>query len=180
MESQRLLVLSDTHGHINVLAAILNWALDQPQSGGITAAVFLGDGVSDLPRAASAAGFPCEWKLVRGNGDYDFSLPLCDVFDFQGHRFFLCHGHRYALADGFYTLVEAANNMKAEAALFGHTHVPLYNDDHNILLLNPGSVGRPRSRIGATFAVIECEPGKSLEVEFWGIGTQGKIKKIKI
>jgi len=178
MAAQRLLVLSDTHGHTRALEVVLNWVQDNSQSGGISAAVFLGDGVSDLPYGANVTGFSCEWKLVRGNNDIDFSLPLSDVFDFNGHRFFLCHGHRYTLYNGYHTLVAAAQNVKAEAVLFGHTHVPCYDNDDNILLINPGSLGRPRSRIGATFTVIECEPEKPLVVEFFGVGTRGKIKKL--
>jgi hypothetical protein len=180
MEAQRLLVLSDTHGHINALELVLNWAKDYPQSGGIRTAAFLGDGVSDLQQAASAAGFSCEWKLVRGNNDMEISLPLSAVFDFNGHRFFFCHGHRCSLFSGYHVLLEAASNMKADAALFGHTHIPYHKNVNDILLLNPGSVGRPRSRLGATFAVIECEPEKPLKVEFWGIGPQKKINKIQL
>jgi len=178
VNAQRLLVLSDTHGHVRTLELVFKWAQDCNQSGGINAAVFLGDGASDLTQGASATGFSCEWKLVRGNNDFDFSLPLSDTFDFYGHRFYLCHGHRAALYNGYHTLLAAAQNLHAEAVLFGHTHVPFYNDDNKILLINPGSVGRPRSQIGATFAVIECEPEKPLEVKFWGIGLQGKVKRL--
>jgi len=178
MNTQRLLVISDTHGHSRALEVVFNWAQDCSKSGGINATVFLGDGASDLSPVANATGFFSEWKVVRGNEDFDLSLPLSDVFDCCGHRFYICHGHRCALFNGYYALVAAAQNNKAEVALFGHTHVPCYKNENNILLINPGSVGRPRSRIGATFAVIECEPGKPLEVEFWEIGSQGKINRL--
>jgi len=180
MDTKRLLVLSDTHGHSRALEAVFNWAQDRQKSGGITATAFLGDGVSDLSQAAKAAGFFCEWKLVRGNNDFDFSLPLSDTFDFCGHRFFLSHGHRGSLYSGYDTLVAAAQNNKAEAVLFGHTHTPCYKNVKNILFINPGSVGRPRSNTGPSFAVIECETGKPFDVGFWGIDSQGNIKKLKI
>ena len=173
-------MLSDTHGHVYAVEAILNWAQDLSQSGGINAAVFLGDGVSDLMRGVNAGDRSFEWKMVQGNNDFEYSLPQSDVLDFNGFRFFLCHGHRYALHDGFYALAGAARNMKAETALFGHTHIPCNKKHNNILLINPGSVGRPRSRSGPTFAVIECLPRETLIVEFWGIDTKGKIKKIKL
>jgi hypothetical protein len=178
MDRKRLLVLSDTHGHIRALEAILNWAQVFSESGGINAGVFLGDGASDLSFGANASAF--EWKMVQGNNDFGVSLPLSDVLDFNDHRFFLCHGHRCALHDGYHTLAGAARNMKAEAALFGHTHIPCNKNCNNILLVNPGSVGRPRSRSGATFAVIECLPKEPLIVEFWGIDAKGKIKKIEL
>ena len=49
--------------------------------------------------------------------------------------------------------------------------------ENGILILNPGSISRPRSRIGATFAVIEC--ADKLEIEFFGISAQGNISKLK-
>ena len=175
VDIQRLLVLSDTHGNICALETVLNWAKAYSQSGGINTAVFLGDGISDIKRVVASTGFLCEWKMVRGNNDFEHSLPLSDVLDFGGHKLFLCHGHRYSIYNGYYPLVESARNLNAEAVLFGHTHVPCHEKDDNILLINPGSVGRPRSRTGATFAVIGCEPGKPLEAEFWGIADKGKV-----
>ena len=178
MTAQRLLVLSDTHGHIRALEAVFNWAQDRSRSDGIKTTAFLGDGVSDLSPAANSTGFFCEWKLVRGNNDLDFTLPLNDVFDFCGHRFYLCHGHQSSLFSGYNILTAAAKNLKAQVAIFGHTHIPYCKAAGDILLLNPGSVGRPRSKTGATFAVIECEEGEPLKVEFWGISSRGEIEQL--
>jgi len=180
MDSQRTLLLSDSHGHIDALAAVLTWVLDSSKSGGIHSSIFLGDGASDLPYAINASGFSREWKIVRGNGDHDSRLPISNTFDANGHRFFLSHGHRHALHNGYYSLIQAAGNLKAEAILFGHTHIPCCINDYDVLLINPGSIGRPRSRIGATFAVIECCPGKPFQVEFWGIGARFKIRKLEL
>ena len=178
---EKLLVLSDTHGNIAALRDVLNWAQARlPPNDTISAAVFLGDGIYDLRRAADAAGFFCEWKLVRGNNDFGGSAPETAVLDFCGHRFFLCNGHRYSVYSGYHTLIAAARNMDANAALFGHTHVPYYKKEGNLLLVNPGSIGMPRSRIGASFAVIECSPGKPIEAEFWGIELQGKIHRLEV
>ena len=179
MGSQRLLVLSDTHGSILELTAILNWAQDDSQSKGIDAAVFLGDGIADMARASNAVGFSCECKIVRGNNDFGVSAPEIDIFDFGGYRFFLCHGHNYSIYSGHHTLIAAACNVKANVALFGHTHTPFHYDTDNVLLVNPGSIGRPRTKTGASFAVIKCNQGKSIKTEFWGIDQHGKIHKIK-
>jgi predicted phosphodiesterase len=62
--------------------------------------------------------------MVRGNGDAE-NLPPSDVLDFVGHRFFLTHGHLYRIYAGYDTLITSAAAMGADAALFGHTHVPL-------------------------------------------------------
>lgn len=180
MNSKKLLVISDTHGKTANLLAVLNWAKERtPPNGTICAAVFLGDGLSDLEPAANAAGFFCDWKIVKGNNDYGYQVPESVVFDFADDRFFISHGHRCNSYNGGHILVAAAKNNGANIVLSGHSHVPHDKTLDGIRLINPGSVGSPRSRIGATFAVIECTEDKPLKVEFWGISEKGKIEQVK-
>jgi len=181
MEGKKLLVFSDTHGNITSLNAVMNWAKDHiPPNDVICCAAFLGDGISDLSRAAETTGFYCDWKVVSGNNDYRTQMPEAAVFDFCDYRFFMCHGHRHSLYGGFHSLIAAGRNSQANVVLYGHTHVPFYKNIDGLLLINPGSVGRPRSRVGASFAVIECAPNGMLTVEFFGIGDKGRIKNLKI
>ena len=179
MCGKKLLVISDSHGHISALTAVFKWAKDLiPPNGTICACAFLGDGFSDLQKAAEAAEFYSDWKLVRGNNDYGIQLPEAAVFDFADHRFFICHGNRHGIYGGYHILQAAAKNNNADAALFGHSHVPFYKNSDGILIINPGSVGQPRNRTGATFAVIECPEGEPLKVEYFGIDSQKSIKNI--
>ncbi|MDR0456195.1 MAG: metallophosphoesterase [Treponema sp.] len=174
MNGQKLLVLSDTHGNSPFLEAVLRWACGDT----FDAAIFLGDGIEDLRRAAALTGFFGEWKIVRGNNDYAISVPEAAVIECGGHRFFLCHGHRYALYNGNDRLIAAARKMEADTALFGHIHVPSLENEDGLVLINPGSIGRPRSTIGSTFAVIDCPPGKPLNVRFWKIDPPGTIVEL--
>jgi putative phosphoesterase len=177
MDTQRLLALSDTHGHISTLETVLKWVRDNYT---IDTVAFLGDGIEDLRRTAMKAYFPGEWLIVRGNNDFEFSLPETACLDWCGHRFFACHGHRHALYRNNDTLVAAARGMEADIVLFGHAHVPSFENAQGILLVNPGSIGRPRSRIGASFAIIESLPEQALDVRFWGFGLRGDIKEITV
>jgi len=172
--SKKLLVLSDSHGHVAPLAAALAWAKGVAPD----AAVFLGDGLGDIDRAAARAGFSCAWHKVRGNNDIGFPCQEAEAFEFGGRRFFICHGHRYSLYGGTDMLAAAARGRGADAALFGHTHVPLVADAGGLLLLNPGSVGIPRSSLGATFAVVECAPGEPLRAEVYGIDPAGGVSPV--
>ncbi|MDR2942994.1 MAG: YfcE family phosphodiesterase [Treponema sp.] len=181
MDGKKLLVFSDTHGSITSLTAVMNWAKGRlPPNGTICCAAFLGDGIADLGRAAEASGFYCDWKVVCGNNDYKASMPEAAVFDFCDYRFFICHGHRHSLYGGYNSLISAARVSQANVVLYGHTHIPSCKNIDGILLVNPGSVGRPRSRIGASFAVIECTDNGALTADFFGIGDRGIIKKLKI
>ncbi|MCL2185959.1 MAG: YfcE family phosphodiesterase [Treponema sp.] len=181
MDSKKLLVFSDTHGNVAALKSVFNWAKERlPPKDTICATAFLGDGIADIHMAADATGFYCDWKLVGGNNDYGYTAPEFDVFDFVNHRFFICHGHRHNLYNGFNTLITAARNAGADTVLSGHSHIPYDETLNKMRLINPGSVGRPRSRIGATFAVIECEEKQPLKVEFYGVGQWGHICAVKV
>jgi len=182
MGSKKLLVFSDTHGCVSALKAVFNWAMSRiPPNDTICAAACLGDGLSDLRAAAHDTGFYSDWKLVLGNNDYGVQAPEAAVFDFADRRIFMCHGHRHGLYGGYHTLLAAAKNNDADIALFGHSHVPFLKKVEGITLVNPGSVGRPRSRVGSTFAVIECIEDKPINVEFYGVSARSEtIRKVKI
>ncbi|MDR1308201.1 MAG: metallophosphoesterase family protein [Treponema sp.] len=176
-----VLVISDSHGAVPALAAALDWvrsgARDSvPPPAAFTAAIFLGDGAPDLSPASAAAGFTLPWYRVRGNGDLDFSIPetLVPEIPGTGRRLFLAHGNRHGVEAGYDTLAAAARAAGAEAALFGHTHVPAWDTRGGIPLLNPGSIGRPRSRSGPSFAVLNCPPSGPLGARFFGLYAKGR------
>jgi putative phosphoesterase len=180
--SKKILALSDIHGNIPAIAAVLKWAAGELENSDM--AVFLGDGLRELSFAQRQAILPCEWKKVRGNndgaspGDAMPTAPESEVFDFGGHRFYLCHGHRHALYNGFDKLAASALKAGADAALFGHIHVPCLETVNGLLLVCPGGISRARSSAGETFAVIECMPEKPLKVHFWGIESNCNIREL--
>jgi putative phosphoesterase len=176
--SNKILALSDIHGNMPAIVAILRWAADEFT--GSDMAVFLGDGLRELSFAQRQAGLSCEWKKVRGNNDDAPAAPESEIFNFCGHRFYLCHGHRHALYNGFDKLVVCARKEGADAALFGHIHAPCLENVNGLMLVNPGGIGRPRSNAGETFAIIECPPEKPLSVHFWGIDPGCNIRQLTI
>jgi len=157
--SYSILVLSDSHGDIQALTTVLEWAQDKA----FTGAVFLGDGAEDLTFASAIAGFTLSWSTVRGNVDTNFNIPGTLVLEIPKNsrtprKIFLSHGNIYRVEEDCRALAAAARANGAEAALFGHTHIPCCAMLEGIFLLNPGSIGRPRSKLGPTFAVLECPP----------------------
>jgi len=196
-EAFSVLVVSDSHGNTAALTEVLAWAVAGSANPGsvpgngppgemppLGAAVFLGDGAEDLSPASARTGFSLSWNVVRGNGDMNFSLPGAMLLEIPTadrtarnpavRKLFLTHGHNYRLDEGFTTLAAAARTNGAEAALFGHTHVPHCEMLDGTLVLNPGSIGRPRSRVGPTFAVLECPPAGPLGVRFFGLLERGR------
>ncbi|MDR0600114.1 MAG: metallophosphoesterase family protein [Treponema sp.] len=181
MDAAAILVISDSHGNLPALTAALRWAARQdgaaqrPWRGPLTGGVFLGDGAADLERAAAEAGLSLPWYAVRGNGDYDLSLPAVRTVEIAGRGLFLTHGNHYGVEDGLEALAAAAKATGAEAALFGHTHIPrrVPAEGETPFLLNPGSIGRPRSAAGHTFAILELRPGAPPGAEFYRLVKRG-------
>ncbi|MCL2382513.1 MAG: metallophosphoesterase family protein [Treponema sp.] len=173
-ESAFILVISDSHGGVANLAAALEWTRGADCV--LDMAVFLGDGYEDLAPASARAGFSLPWHAVRGNGDYRPSVCDSRVLEISGknpglssRKLFLSHGNRYRVEEGRSAIAAAARNAGAEAALFGHTHVPCCRTVGGIFLLNPGSISRPRSSAGCTFAVLECPASGPLSARFFNL-----------
>ena len=173
---ERLLVVSDTHGSVNALAAVLSLAKELEPA----AAAFLGDGLGDVEAACEIAGFACRWHKVKGNNDFGLRGGEAETFELGGHRFFICHGHRHGIYGGPELLAAAARNVGAGTVLFGHTHVPSLDEADGLVFVNPGSVGSPRSAVGATFAVIECTPGQPPRPLFRGLTPAGTLTPVPV
>jgi predicted phosphodiesterase len=196
METTFTLVISDSHGNAPALTAVLAWAKHstltasgiQPNKNStapdFAAAIFLGDGLADIAPASARTGFTVPWHKVRGNGDFSFSLPDFIVLEIPGlekvtgeslpRKLFLAHGNQYGVDKDGGGIAAAARNAGAEAALFGHTHVPHCSRQEGIFLLNPGSIGRSRSNAGATFAVLECPAAGPLKARFFCLQNRGR------
>jgi putative phosphoesterase len=180
LDTSFILVVSDSHGDITPLVAVLEWTRN---SGFCTldAAVFLGAGFEGLVPASLQSRFTLPWHAVRGNGDYDFSVPDNMVMEVpgKGRKLFLSHGHYYYVREDFGSIAAAARNAGAEAALFGHTHIPYCATENGIFLLNPGSISRPRTNSGCTFAILECPDSGPLAARFFALTIRGKENVIE-
>jgi putative phosphoesterase len=87
----------------------------------------------------------CQCHIVCGNTDWSGRLPETDIFSLGSHRVFLTHGHRYHVDfAGPEAVADAARQNGCDIAIFGHTHVPLLAQYGGVLVMNPGSLSRPR------------------------------------
>ncbi|NLK45252.1 MAG: metallophosphoesterase [Treponema sp.] len=174
-----ILAVSDTHGAVKELEAILRaFCAD------CDAFVFMGDGVSDvlacLERAAQDEELleilPPVVAFVRGNGDADsyfvnriendnivqiaMQVPDRQMLKIAGRNLLIVHGHRHGVDLGTETLTAAVEAMDADIVFFGHTHRPFFEEINASLILNPGSISRPRGGFPPSFAVVSF-PGET-------------------
>ena len=99
--------------------------------------LFCGDGVSRALPALEEA-FSTVYA-VRGNCDFSVDLPEEREIVCEGQRIFLTHGHRCRVKYTVDFLAEEALARGCAAAVFGHTHEPLYTSLAGVLLCNPGA-----------------------------------------
>jgi len=104
----------------------------------------LGDYVSDA-RILSESFPDLPLKMVRGNCDFSSKAPLLEEFELESHRIIMTHGHRYDVKSGLTALCDMGHFANAALLLFGHTHVPYYEQIGNMHVLNPGSAGQQKS-----------------------------------
>lgn len=151
----RAIVLSDSHTN----TAACERAISAIGQKNIDMIIHLGDVARDVDYLESLY-YPIRVVSVLGNNDYMRSEDFERVIDFDGHKIFLCHGHTQSVSFGTEKLEQTALSKGCEAALFGHTHhAVLKKGEGGMIILNPGSVAKPRGG-RASFAVLETENGK--------------------
>lgn len=144
----KILVMSDTHGDKDAVAAIINRHRDADMI------IHLGDNYMD------ALDFEREYPAMRfegvpGNCDYNFhNLPEGRVIKEEGVKLFITHGKNY------YKMLKKAKDLDCDIFLFGHTHVFHWEKDPEIFLINPGSPSIPRGASDKSYVVLKLEDGK--------------------
>ena len=150
----RIGVFSDTHGDISHARQFFDSLAP------LDCIFHLGDYAADGQKLAKL--FACPVYAVRGNCDFRSDEPSERVVDLGGKRFLLLHGHQYYYTDALFYRGEEAH---ADMVLYGHTHMPDLSADGPRLLLNPGSLSRPRGGSAESCALVLLS-GDDLNVRF--------------
>ncbi len=146
----RVLLVSDNHGRIGELQRAYEKV--QPQL-----ILHMGDSQVEFSRLAEL--FDCEVIGVRGNCDFDTSLPKTEEVTLGRHKIFMTHGHLFDVGFDLFPLVDAAREHGCDVALFGHTHVPELTRIEEVVVCNPGSIAQPRQAGHEyTYGVIDVDP----------------------
>ena len=158
----RVLVVSDSHGS-NVF---LNRALEE--AGEIDFFMHLGD--LEGSEYFIETFVECPTALISGNNDYFSQLEHELEFELEGHHIFMTHGHRYNIYAGVDRLREEGQARGADIVLFGHTHCPYIEETDDMVLINPGSISRPRQegRI-PTYVILDLFENGEVNVELFQI-----------
>ena len=148
----KVLILSDSHSALS----FMRLCVDKIQPNYI---LHLGDHIDDAE--ALHEEYPhIPMEAVAGNCDrYRASVNAREILTITlgGVRIYMTHGHIHRVKMVLSFLLRDARNAKADAALFGHTHMAYCDQEADGLwVVNPGSCGY----YGGSAAVMEIENQK--------------------
>lgn len=151
----KVIIMSDSHGNLDNVRKIMEKEKDVDQ------VIHLGDLIGQDAQLKRICG--CPVHAVRGNCDYLSENPLSDVVEIGKNKIFITHGHNYGVDFGIDRLCSAAQENGCNIAMYGHTHVPENSVFGGIIIVNPGSVSRPRQlNHKPTYGVMKVdEEGKA-------------------
>jgi uncharacterized protein len=86
---------------------------------------------------------------VGGNCDVEETFPDYFTAVYGGKKLFIVHGH----------LPYDEYEFKPDIVITGHSHIPLIEQDKNILRINPGSAGPKRFKLPVTVARLTIADG---------------------
>ena len=148
----KILVMSDSHTDVDTMEEIA-----KRENPGLL--LHLGDHERDA-RALASRCPDLDIRMVSGNTDFAPAAPNELLFEIDGVRVFMTHGHLYGVKRGLQRLRLKGRSVGADLVLFGHTHLPFLDQAPGFWLLNPGSVGKKaHGSVGASFALVETSAG---------------------
>jgi hypothetical protein len=169
----KLFFISDIHGS----ELDLEWALKKFEKEKADYLLILGDQMYHGPRnplpksynppkvSEMLNKYKDKIVAVRGNCDSEVDQMLLEypiLGDYStilidGRRFFLTHGHIYN-RDNMPNLVEG------DILCYGHTHLPLAEEQEGIILFNPGSITLPKGGYEKSYGIYEKGNLKVLDI----------------
>lgn len=151
----KVLIISDSHGKSDLLNRIVKKV-------NADHVIHCGDFCTDQSELPSGS-----LTVVRGNCDWE-EVPLETIWERDGIRFFITHGHRYQVKSTPLPMRYRTEEVGAHIGCFGHSHYPFCEKVGRVLLINPGSISMPRGFPVPTFAVLYKE-GKKVTVNYYDI-----------
>lgn len=148
----KILVLSDSHSGMSFMRMCVEKV--RPN-----AVVHLGDHFDDgLALQEEFSHIP--FYQVPGNCDkYRAPVWAREILCLQvcGVMLYMTHGHRHFVKSGIFALLKDARAAQAQAALYGHTHIPdCHQEADGLWVMNPGACGS----FGGSAGLMEVNDNK--------------------
>jgi putative phosphoesterase len=171
----KIICLGDLVGygpHPNEVVALIRRREIPCIKGNYDASVVDGDYTYIRNTAINSFALPWAINEVRVANKYFLdSLPTSLKYTFNGVNFLFTHGSPNAINDYLFedaaNTIEVMNQLDDDVLVCAHTHIPCAKKYGNKLLINVGSVGKPKiGKPNPTYAIIEIEDNGEVKVTF--------------
>lgn len=144
-------IISDTHGVVKNMDKAIHYLKE------CDLIIHAGDNVDDAEYIHYATDV--DVKAVKGNCDLiaKFSDEYELIFTVKDKRFLLCHGHYYDVKYGVESLLRVAKHKNIDIVVFGHSHIPVYEEIDEVIFINPGSLSYPRGNSKKQFGILTID-----------------------
>jgi putative phosphoesterase len=151
----KVVVFSDVHGNRDLLERIISFNPD--------ADYFLSLGDSELP-----LGYLQDLDIIAVKGNYprDAGFGYDNDIVLNGKKILMTHGHKYGVHKSLKKLLKKGFKDEYDIILYGHTHVPRVDKADNLLLMNPGSVYKPRTTPIGSYLLLFIEKDGTMTYEY--------------
>ncbi|WP_226583517.1 metallophosphoesterase [Halobacillus litoralis] len=154
----KVLILSDTHGLTDEVLEIKERHLD------VDARIHCGD--SELAYGSKELeGF----HYAKGNCDFESEMENEQVVRVGELTILATHGHLFQVKSTLMPLSYKAEEVGAQVACFGHSHIAGAEKVKDTLFINPGSARLPRDREEPTYAILEWETLDEVHLQFYHV-----------
>jgi uncharacterized protein len=139
-------VISDTHGMKVAIRQAVSAA------GAVDMWLHAGDFRRDADYLQKLTNLPV--VAVEGNCDNWGRSAQEELIEVAGKKIWMTHGHRYQVKQSMVALVRKSEELQADVAIFGHTHLPFVLKEQGILLFNPGSAAYSSTGRLPTYGIL--------------------------
>ncbi len=145
----RIGVFSDSHGDLTGLREALSHA------GNLDLVLHCGDYFEDIVKSMDGSETP--YNGVSGNVDMVKRAPNELEIEVSGVKLYMTHGHLYDVKYSLNRLYYRSIEVGADVCLFGHTHIATVVQHEGLVMMNPGSVARPKGGKTRSYGLVEIE-----------------------
>ena len=145
-------IISDTHGKIDKALRIYS------KLHSVDFIIHLGDLERDARAIEDLTGKTV--ISVLGNNEGLYKKEDFRILETECGNLLITHGHKQKVKSGLLNLLYMAGELHCKAAIFGHTHVPVFTESDGVYLLNPGSLTLPMDGSEGSYAILNTTGGE--------------------
>lgn len=160
----KVLVISDTHKNLTSAGQAIRHTIKK----GLDIVIHCGDHIDDAIKLEKQ--YPkLRFFYVPGNCDGWFfnDDEKIKVVDIEDKKILITHGDRHNIKINYNKLFEEIKGRNADIGVCGHSHIAHVETQENtgLMIVNPGSISLPRDSEYPSYAVLDIQKGKSIDVK---------------